>query len=167
MKASSLSNNGEVRAEENRNPLRRGLGCVTLVLALSLTGLWIRSRSINDEYQFWKQNQTSVILASEKARLVMGTVWNTTPAVIVGPYYEMDRERIISGGRIQHAADFDLESRSQCCGLELVTRNQQPPLGLMNVRLKLLIVPYWCLVWPMTLLSAYLLLRKPRRRAAP
>jgi hypothetical protein len=144
---------------------RRKVGLGTLVIALALTGLWIRSRSIHDEYSFWKRNQTSVVLASENACLVIGTVWNTTPAVILGPYLAMHRERIVSGGRIQHAADLELESRWRCCGLELVTRSQRPMLGLTNVRCTLLIVPYWLIVWPITGVSAYLLLWKSRTRA--
>lgn len=84
----------------------------------------------------------------------MGAVWNAAPADFVGPYLGLDRERAISGGRIQHAVDFDLESWWQCCGLQLVTRSQQPPLRLTNIRLDLLIVPYWCLVWPTTLRAA-------------
>lgn len=143
---------------------RRKAGCCALVIALALTGLWIRSRSIHDEYSFWKRNQTSVVLASENACLVIGTVWNTTPAVILGPYLEMNRERIVSGGRIQHAADLELESRWRCCGLELVTRRQRPTLGLTNVRCTLLIVPYCWLVWPITGVSGYLLLWKSRTR---
>ncbi len=90
---------------------RRKLGCVTLVMALALTGLWIRSRSTLGEYHLWTQQQTSVVVASEKACLVLGRLWNASPSVILGPYIEMDRERIISGGRIVHAADLEIESR--------------------------------------------------------
>lgn len=142
---------------------RRKLGCITLLMALALTGLWIRSRSTLDEYHFGKQQQTSVIVASEKACLVLGRLWNSSPGVILGPYIEMDRERTISGGRIVHAADLEIESRRGSCGLELVKRYQQPPLSLKNIKLDLLIIPYWCIVWPLTLLSAWLLLSKPRQ----
>ncbi len=142
---------------------QRKLGSVTLVISLALMGLWIRSRSTLDEYHLWKQQQTSVIVASEKACLVLGRLWNASPSVILGPYIEMDRERIISGGRIVHAADLEIESRRGYGGFELVKRYQQPPLSLKNIRLDLLIIPYWCVVWPLTLLSAWLLLSKPRQ----
>ncbi len=142
---------------------RRKLGCVTLLISLALTGLWIRSRSTLDEYHLWKQQQTSMIVASEKTCLVLGRLWNVSPTVIRGPYIAMDRERIISGGRIVHAADLEIESRWGSGGLGLVKRYQQPPLSVKNIRLDLLIIPYWCVVWPLTLLSAWLLLSKPRQ----
>jgi hypothetical protein len=142
---------------------RRKLGCITLLLALALTGLWIRSRSTLDEFHLWKQQQTSVIVASEKACLVLGRLWNVSPSIVLGPYIEMDRERTISGGRIVHAADLEIESRWGSDGLGLVKRFQQPPLSVKNIKLDLLIIPYWCVVWPLTLLSAWLLLSKPRQ----
>ena len=142
---------------------RRKLGCLSLLMSLVLMGLWIRSRSTLDEYHLWKQQQTSVVVASEKACLVLGRLWNASPSVILGSYIEMDRERTISGGRIVHAADLEIESRWGSGGLELVKRYQQPPLSLKNIKLDLLIIPYWCVVWPLTLLSAWLLLSKPRQ----
>lgn len=74
---------------------RRKAGVFALAVAMVLTGGWIRSRTVNDEYQFWTRHETSAVLASEKVRLVLGKLWNATPAVVVGPYLAIDRERII------------------------------------------------------------------------
>lgn len=39
--------------------------------------------------------------------------------------------------------------------------------GIPMYRVDQWIVPYWVLAWPLTLLSVYLILWKPRKRACP
>lgn len=142
-------------------------GCFTLLLALALTGAWLRSLRIHDEWKPWKSDEFVYIIASENARLVFGRLHNPRMHV-VGPFIEtetnaptINKERIISGVVFKK----DWEANRCLFSLERRSHFWWNPFGSTTMELELLVIPYGPVVLPLTLLSAYLILWKARKRA--
>ena len=118
------------------NGWRRKVGCVLLVMALAVTGAWIRSVVVADTFLFAIGNQQYMAFSCD------GTVeWFSWPvAPSVGPQF-------ITRSVSLFDAKFGWET-----------------LGLHGARLHHhdSTIEYWMLSPPLTLLSAYLILWKPR-----
>ena len=116
---------------------RRKAGCVALVLACAVMGLWFRSFAIFDVISLANGQQQHQI-ASASGRLFWGA-WRERSRHS-RPRNEW--ERIGTSRRTRDEVDIQLES-------------------FHNFRW---IIPYWSVVLPLTLLSAYLILWEPRKR---
>lgn len=116
---------------------RRKAGCVTLALACFLMGGWNRSLVTSDTFIFGDGFVTLSKGSIEWMRLVHE---DNTP--IETPKTDAPAEvtiAVISGG---------------------------VKIGNPNLKVISYTIPYWSLTIPMTVLSAYLLLWKPRKRTA-
>lgn len=145
-------------------PLRRKIGVVTLLMACVFTGVWVRSLRTSDQLTLMKWNETSYVMASEHARIVFGRLSNAGISGIIGPYLDVPHDQIVSGGRLLHAADLKVEWRRQAYGFELGKRTRQEPRSSGTIELRFLIMPYWSIVTPLTLLSVWLLLSKSKSK---
>lgn len=162
---------------------RRKAGCVTLVLACLLMGVWVRSRVYTDGVMVYRDKHVSWFVASSKG----GVKW-------IGAY---DPEGIWSGdsfGWFSHSLK-NLDRKLQPAqfggnwpvrpeedealwpafyGQDMVWNQHWQMLGfcigdanLGSPRVYVRQIPYWSIVLPMTILSAYLILWKPQKRTVP
>ena len=116
---------------------RRKAGCVLLVAAAALLGVWIRSGVIPDYMQYEWGGSVHTI-KSENATLS----WTSCDSVERQEYMrlELRRQRTDHSGSIEIPLPRSYRKRT---------------------------VDYWSITLPLTLLSAYLILWKPRKRVAP
>lgn len=115
-------------------PLRRKIGVTTLVLACLFMGGWFRS-----------------LITSETLAILCIAGGSSEGAIAVRP---LDRFRLVpvwrEGGSISKSIkSTDSWKRFQC---------------YIDLNRLIFVFPYWSIVVPLTLLSAWLLLSKPRNR---
>lgn len=145
---------------------RRKVGCVSLVMACAFASAWVRSLTIADLFAFHVASQSYDCFSSSR----YGIGWNR---------WTSNTPNILSRTpRFKWAIRYDKNLKSF---EELLLT---PPLrweaGLLFVRIghgkerdydlvrgSYFIMPHAFVVIPLTLLSAYLLLWKPRRRPFP
>ncbi|MBS0201956.1 MAG: hypothetical protein JSS49_03590 [Planctomycetes bacterium] len=139
---------------------RRKAGCGTLVMALAVMSGWIRSGSIRDQVIFPYADFETVSLISFDRSLLWGRHHD---------------ERFKSTIKLPVCANsplgttfvsfFDNESGVewywQWCGFGVGEVRHKT----MRDLLKFWIIPYWSIVSPLTLLSAYLILWPGKRKA--
>ena len=142
---------------------RKKMGVVTLVMALVLLGGWVRSKSMVDIFYAYDK-QSMFGLGSFAGRLTFfrsdRIQGNPTPFWRKAPLH---RYHGFHTGAVQqydpmdgHATDWRWDLYGFHIGAGVSTEN---PIG---IRIEQCIVPYGFLVWPLTLISAILLLSKPR-----
>lgn len=127
---------------------RRKLGCLTLALAVFLMAGWVRSH-LMDDLTRPIQGQTSLVVASSNDSLFFGLVWDMPPF----PFWETDRSNKLKSDL---EADANFKWSALLWGFGVGSALDDP------VSAMLLMIPYWSLVMPLTILSAWLLLKKPR-----
>ena len=133
---------------------RRNLGIVTLVMALMFTGGWIRSLSVDDSINFPSGKSTFHTISSDQNDLIW-MAWSGPDFVpdrfpgFYESYVPLHSNNDPFGGnhpeRDWHAFGF---------------RFAESPSDTLAFRVWM--VPYWSIVLPLTLLSAWLLLTKSR-----
>ena len=150
------------------NGWRRKAGLVTLAMACVLAGGWMRSYVIEDEF-IWRSQTLAYFLKSANGRinyetnsnesvvkdvysLAFPTGWRRWPGVLYEPADPSDEPGDIFD-------DLVVESRWRWGGFDFGTAVS----SFFSMRLSIWIVPYWSLVLPLTLLSAWLILIKPRK----
>jgi len=136
---------------------RRKAGVVTLVMALAFMVGWVRSRSLQDRFFVGKQDVQCYLLTSSPD----GLAWiRVTDVMGFGlrsmPFYQSKAAtnptdtanfRSQAGGYCWEWAEFRF-----CKGWQ-----QMYPIEFW-------VIPYWALTFPLTLVSAYLLLGPSRKR---
>jgi len=134
---------------------RRTIGVVTLMLALVFTGGWVRSLSVMDVVLFGSGKYTMEHCVSVDHSLVWGRLrTDDSRSIIVFPVWE-------TSGSSNLDAFLDranLRCSWRRCGFGVGEMNAGPA-----DRHTIWIIPYWSIVIPLTLLSAWLLLSKPRK----
>jgi hypothetical protein len=134
---------------------RRKVGCVTLLMACALLVGWVRSHVVLDSLSFSVRCQVTESLVSGGGLVAWqaktntsppSVTWNTAPVTdsfdgFNFPSMRCSWRRFGFGlGEFVPEEEFDTE------------------------RIVFRIVPYWSLILPLTLLSAYLILWKPRQQ---
>lgn len=142
---------------------QRKAGVITLLMALALLGLWMRSHVVTD--QLWKEPPDSddVRFGTSGGSIywIRQTIWWEKPRSrdgwnwIAEPYHDLVE---LDG--------FRCTERHWICGAEIVVAR---PEKIAIDGSGLLRIGYWrcSLLWlvlPLTMVSAYLLIRKPRKR---
>ena len=140
---------------------RRKMGAVTLLMACAFAGLWVRSTVVIDVFT----------ISYEQRRYQ----WRTSDYGISGIYFELMgdlsfsvlprdfwRRMVVDDFNVDRDdvpnwPDDVLKWRKRLVGFEL-GEHFDPTF----MRAQYMVIPYWALVTPLTLLSAYLLLSKPR-----
>ncbi len=127
---------------------RRKMGCVLLVMALAMFGASMRSRTIADWCYIPTGAATDIQIISEDSQLKL-IWWQTAdPWLYVG-----SREF----GNVVKCEGVEWECMGIQCGCDTSS------LDLPNI---FAFFPYLSLIIPATLMSAYLILWKPRKRPA-
>ena len=143
---------------------RRKVGCVTLVIAVLLMCGWLRSFHNLTEWKSQAIGERCYIVASEHGNLVFGELLNARVNVL-GPYTNassntpaINTERRISG------VHFDKKREVKCCLFSVEKRTRFWWNGIspsVTMELRLLVIPYASIVWLVTILAAYFLIRNP------
>lgn len=132
---------------------RRKLGCVTLVVAVLLMVGWVRSHLMDDIIRPI-QGQTSLVFASSNDSLFFGLIWDMPPFSI----WDTDQSNSL---KRDLDSDANFKWSALFFGFGVGSAFNDP------VSAALLMIPYWSLVLPLTILSAWLLLRKPGKFLEP
>lgn len=149
-------------------PLRRKLGAVTLLLACVCATGWVRSSTYDDGFdQTLSQSRYGISSVRGKIRAYFARSEHARVLKMGHQFWsykldpnqktDLDVEKESSGLNL---GNFRLLRSNQDWGhySELVqTAGPAVPVTLFDVQL-----PYWSIVMPLTALSAYLLLSKPR-----
>jgi hypothetical protein len=154
---------------------RRKAGSVTLLLACAVYGAWIRSSTVTDSvncYSWWKVTQSLVSSDSSLS-------WERRDTTNVANHEVPFWKRGIAGRKrrapraLPQLASF--QSESIIAGGHLSPRLDAPDIiwhwrwhgfgsgDWPSHYTTLWVIPYWSIVLPLTLLSAYLILWKPRK----
>ena len=122
---------------------RRKVGCVTLVMALAFTMGWVRSVSVSE------------------GAVIQFPAW-THFLISTGGHFSWMANFPASDRPVEETVDHsfvyaEIEWKWRCRwhGIDIGEGH------LMGFPLKAWVIPYWSIVIPLTLLSAYLLLSKP------
>ena len=146
-------------------PLRRKFGVITLVMACVFAAGWVRSLFVFDVLSIDPGGSRGAGLYSLQSSLsfsrisresppeaetgeftpVASPLWQSEPSSNIPPLFENDA--------------FDWKWKFCGFGFGIA----ESPLG----QEVLSVAPYWSIVIPLTLLSAYLLLSKPRKKPGP
>lgn len=150
-------------------PLRRKLGVATLMLACLFAMGWMRSRSIYEQYSLHQKRRAIQFISSTEffgfqAFWLMKPSTKTNLRFSPRGYFRMN-----SAGRsmgfphfpsVPHPRHWVIQREIGLGGFRIVTANASwNDIQFLEMR-----VPYWSIVVPLTLTSAWLLLVKPRTR---
>lgn len=153
-------------------PLRRKVGVVTLLLSCLLAGMWVRSLRVDDYLNAYAGERSTdqkhcydlFSAVSASGTLYLGKIWSACDDVKeleeMLDYYRFprwisDHEPCFPDGDIQYDWQF--------CGFGLYEREPGDPYcGGWR-----LLIPYWSIVMPPIVLSAFLLWRRPRATNVP
>ncbi|WP_373653509.1 hypothetical protein [Schlesneria sp. DSM 10557] len=143
---------------------RRKIGLVALAISCALMVGWIRSLVIIDEIGFNRENSYQRLVL-----MMGGIVWvREVPGPPAGIHDGWLCGRLPPRFRSYATVDgwdssylLDLPMREMAAGGFIYGRSQTDDYDL-----RVWIVPYWSIVFPLTLLSAWLLIGKPRKPAA-
>lgn len=140
---------------------RRKVGCVTLVLACALMGMWMRSQAVED----WLVHCTDDGILGLFSR-PCGISWTRhsqwPPEELFAPPGSWQTLSYVAKPPYRNRFDnYIMHDRWQALGFDFC--NCQEPYS--TNRVADWTIPYWSLVLPLTLLSLYLFLWKPRKRA--
>ncbi len=134
---------------------KRRLGVVTLVMALVTMGGFIRSQSVRDTFNCWAGRETPVLLVSTSGFILWGKVFlDQGTAATYAKFAYWDTEIIADPN-----SDILVDGSSQLRWFQIIaieSANSSHPFWVIS---------YWCFILPLTALSAYLLLTKPRKLA--
>lgn len=151
---------------------RRKVGVFTLVIACMLCGLWMRSRIFHDSF-YTNGNQSSFQIVSVDGKLAFSLI---TPRYHRRPIINSE-----TGHGHESVIGFDYDGEGQRSTYDPTIGDSSIGLGRKQIyyrmvflgfqisdhrdyhgtRMKVCMLPYWFIVLPLTVFSAYLILRKP------
>jgi hypothetical protein len=144
---------------------RRKVGVLTLVMALAFAGAWLRGHRVKDVYSTrgprtvcdtWSSSHEGIAWLRLRLQLpitISTPGWRTYTVGTTGKSVEgFFRNQ-------KQAVDW----RWKWLGFDFGQSQASQPIPL---QMTFLTIPYWSLVLPPTLLSAYLILWKPRKRTS-
>lgn len=147
---------------------RRKIGVVTLVMACVLMAGWARSQRIGECFNVSHAGTRRYDLGSDQNRVFLSLLSaqsgdsirlrNSNGTEVFVPFYMK-----MSRGLERRLTECKTEWRCQLWGFE-IWKVQTPDIPQFR-NLTVMFIPYWSIVLPMTLLSAYLILWKPRSKA--
>jgi len=126
---------------------RRKLGVVTLLMALVLMGGWLRSFSATDEIQIGIINQCLQEVRTSWGELHWAS-WKDRPISLRWTNWPAQQPSV----HRKHFSEWLVRHEVRQSNADNITR-----LG------QVVIFPYWSITIPLTLISAFLLLSKPRK----
>ncbi len=146
---------------------RRKFGVVTLVMACAFMGGWVRSGLFKEELWFSKDPSPNQIFVQSCTGCVRCFYGRANGEITRGGYWWISRrcrsaDRDFAGFGVPFVFDW----RWHYWGFDFGKGHevQQRP---NEYRLRFMFIPYWSIVIPLPLLSAWLLLRKLPTRSNP
>jgi hypothetical protein len=147
---------------------RRKAGCIVLAIALALLALWGRSTVLEDSWiWFDKVPEATYILASKNHEILwarQASIYQPPP--LAGWY--SGKPRSVPFFRVE---EYGTQSRQRWFGVrfekgetKLESGEDEEDKFFAILSLEVRAVSYWTLVTPLTLLSACLILWKPRTK---
>ena len=138
---------------------RRKIGVVTLLLTCVLMAGWLRSFVVGDTVLF-SEGFTTVALHSCTGRLYLIAGTDSTrfdePTKLMQPeWHVFPPINFVMPDPPEHSGGF------QFMGFVIGANKSHP--GQIEYRSDVCLIPYWLIILPLTLLSAYLLLSKTRQ----
>lgn len=133
---------------------RRKVGCMTLVMALVLAGIWVRSFNTFDILVCPARQQTTLV--SGNGSIVWAKAWiakDTKP-------FQLPKWKAMPSKSQLFFSDPALNINWIRCRFGSGYEYTDAPIR--QISSSYWIFPFWSIVMPLTLLSAYLLLSKPR-----
>ena len=149
-------------------PLRRKIGVLTLVIACVFAAGWVRSLRVRDscvmshgKYQKEMRYGIGILsLTSNNGSIAaqIGEERSRDPGIIdqIESDYRCPRWESFIDEDLSDVRPY-LICRFEFCGFEFYQMTESDS-GMVN----LIFVPYWSIVFPLTVVSAWLLLSKPR-----
>jgi len=151
-------------------PWRRKIGVATLVMACVFMAVWVKSHLASELRIFRHGNkiERAVFLCPQGIWWIDSEITNETTI-------DDNAYRLRSASRITESGEIDpfnvvslygnIERHEDFFGfkffkMEFRTRSSPPPDAVFQRTM--MFAPHWLIVWPPTLLSAWLLLSKPR-----
>lgn len=136
---------------------KRKAGCVTLILVLSVMAAWVRSFTVVDSIEIGERYESRYFasLASIDSSMKVGIEWGPRVTKAVGwqlPHWETYAPCSVDS---PYSMPSGIEWTYRSIGFRYIAYSGHPT-G------RLLIAEDWAIILPLTLLSAYLLLSKPR-----
>ena len=150
---------------------RRKAGCVTLMMACAVMGLWIRGQRFRDELAFASASGTekeihAIVSAAAgimwiRERLPDWSMVQVTSFPVWNSHRYGDDDTSDFSGETDTRGDSLW--RWKWCGFDLGQGNHYGK-DLTGPTISYWIAPYWSIAIPLMLLSAYLILWKPRKQ---
>ncbi len=143
---------------------RRKAGVISLVTACVLMGLWFRSRHMRDSLQVRVADNVAYLFISNESELVWQSLRHEPTETIQLRRFAV-MKRTVSENR-NYLYDRRRSVTTKEDYLHSVSFKTIGGSWTVNdAKLAAWKIPDWCVVLPLTLLSGYLILWKPRRQA--
>ena len=138
-------------------PWRRKIGVVLLLISCAAMTGWVRNYFIRDSFNLPTGDSSSLQFISGYQCLNLVAMWSSIPDKEMASF-RIYRHKVTEGVGI-HAGEYML------AGSPSPFRPKWPRFGDGNRNTILMIfsLPYWSITIPLTLLSAFVLLSKPRK----
>lgn len=137
-------------------PWRRKFGVVTLVLVCQFTAAWVRSKVIQDEFTYATGATSGQIIATKDGHLLWMIFHNVRPTLLPDfPYWSNEPFQTFD----KFYTDKSKTWKWRFCGFYSGTAP--------NPKSTIFLVSFWSIVIPLTLISVWLLLSKPRTARKP
>ena len=134
---------------------RRKAGCVTLVMALVFMGGWVRSVSLTDNIVVpCERNRIHVLLSLDST--LGWWIYRADKPHGKPAWPDWRSEVTVDAGRLNNG---NVQWNWRCCGFG----RGATAIAADGSMAQLWTIPYWSVTTPLTLLSAFLLLSKPRK----
>jgi hypothetical protein len=146
---------------------RRNVGCFTLVMASATCGLWVRGQRVTDELivpgRLLPAFRSRWIVYSSIRGIELERQWSDNQ----GADYTLPNGQFISRSIISEdrrtrlpESSFDpvIDKQNCCCDFIFETGHLKH-----GGKVRTWVAPFWSFILPLTLLSAYLILWKPRK----
>ena len=141
---------------------RRKVGVVTLVMACGVAGLWVRSQQMRDSLQVRVADNAAHLFISNESELVWQSMRHEATDEVQLRRFAISRT-LVSENRVYVAnrrRGTETEDYSHSVSFRTITGSWTGN----KIQLAAWRFPHWALVIPLTILSAYLILWKPRKR---
>ena len=133
-------------------------------MACVLTTGWMRSKRQFDCFALTDNSWVHIVVQSAGGRLTLDLGSLNSPPLVYWWYGELSRD-VEATDPMDGCAGGDIEWRRDWAGFTAVSYSVTD--GAEILRTLSFIFPYWSVVLPLTLLSAYLILWKPRKKPKP
>jgi hypothetical protein len=145
------------------NGWRRKVGCVAMVMAMLICAAWTRSHAVSESVHAYK----NTFLLSTPDLLSLATLMDDR-SVHQRFEYHLHEENPLDIPNITWSRRFGVfgvgEIREQHLASGIADGEFVKVVVAGEIVTTVLSIPYWSLACPLTLISAYLILWKPRRR---